>query len=193
MELLMPIPSRSALFAIASLVLSAIALSTHAQSTKPGLWEVTSKVGGSPEMDKAMAQMQQQMANMPPDQRKQMEAMMGKQGMSLSGASGGGMQIKTCLSKEMAEKSQMPMRTQGDCTSTVSDKTSTGMRMKFVCTNPPSSGDGQFTFSGDSAYTMKMNVSSSHQGKPQTTTIEGSGKWLGSDCGSIKPIELPKK
>jgi hypothetical protein len=189
----MPIHSRTVLFLAVWLSLSAIALSAHAQSTKPGLWEVTSKVGGSPEMDKAMAQMQQQMANMPPDQRKQMEAMMGKQGISLSGAAGGGVQIKTCISKEMAEKSQMPMRTQGDCISTVSDKTSSGMRMKFVCTNPPSTGEGQFTFSGDSAYTMKMNVSATHQGKPQTTTIEGSGKWLGSDCGSIKPMELPKK
>jgi len=24
-------------------------------------------------------------------------------------------------------------------------------------------------------------------------TMEGSGKWLGADCGAIKPIALPPK
>lgn len=189
----MPAHPNRVLSAIVWLALSATAPSAQAQATKPGLWEITSKVGGNSEMNLAMAQMQKEMANMPPEQRKQMEAMLGKQGMSMSSAPGGGMQIKTCISKEMAEKSQMPIQTQGDCTSTVSDKTSTGMRLKFVCTNPPSSGDGQITFSGDSAYAMKMNVTASRQGKAQTTTIEGSGKWLGADCGSIKPMTLPKK
>jgi hypothetical protein len=31
-----------------------------AQSTKPGLWEIQTKMGGNPQIDQAMAQMQQQ-------------------------------------------------------------------------------------------------------------------------------------
>ena len=178
---------------VVALFLGIAALSVQAQTTKAGLWEVTSKMGGNAEMDKAMAQMQQQMASMSPQERKQMEAMMGKQGVALSSNGSGAIVAKTCISKEMVERSQLPVQTQGDCTSTTSDKTSTGMKFKFVCANPASSGEGQFTFMGDSAYTMKMKLTGTEKGKPQTSTIEGSGKWLGSDCGNIKPIASPKK
>ncbi|MDB5966096.1 MAG: hypothetical protein JWQ72_2596 [Polaromonas sp.] len=165
--------------------------SAGAQAMKPGLWEINSKLGGSPEMDKAMAQMQQQLASMPPAQRKQMEDMMARQGVGMSAGANGGMAAKMCLTKEMADRQQMPMQQQGNCTTSTSDKTASGMKMKFTCTNPPSSGEGQFTFTGDSAYTMKMTVNSSAQGAPRTTTIDASGKWLTADCGSIKPMAIP--
>ena len=48
-----------------------------AQTTRPGLWDIQHKMGGDPEIDRAMAEMQKQLAAMPPAQRKQMEAMMG--------------------------------------------------------------------------------------------------------------------
>ena len=176
---------------ISALVLATCAMGAQAQVAKAGLWDVTSKLGGSPEIDNAMAQMQQQMASMPPEQRKQMEAMMAKQGLGISGGSGG-MLTKMCMSIEMVERSQLPMQTQGDCVSTTSDKTSTGMKMKFSCTNPVSSGEGQYTFTGDSAYTVKMKINSVQQGKPTTTTIDATAKWLGPDCGNIKPMPMPK-
>ncbi|GAB3477562.1 hypothetical protein [Polaromonas eurypsychrophila] len=85
-----------------------------AQSTKPGLWEINHKMGGSAEMDQAMAQMQQQMAGMPPAQRKQMEDMLAKQGMSMGPSAGGGISMKVCMTKEMAERNEMPQALQGD-------------------------------------------------------------------------------
>ena len=173
--------------------LAVAAASASAQTMKPGLWEMTNKMGGSPEMDQAMAQLQQQMANMPPEQRKMMEDMMAKKGMGMGGVSAGGIVVKACITKEMAERNQMPMQHSGDCTNTISDKTGTGMKMKFTCTNPPSSGEGQFSFMGDSAYTMKMKISTAAQGKPQVTTVDGSGKWVTSDCGNITPMAAPKK
>ncbi|HEX5391002.1 MAG TPA: DUF3617 domain-containing protein, partial [Burkholderiaceae bacterium] len=80
-----------------------------AQSTKPGLWEVQNKMGGNPEMDKAMAEMQKQLAAMPPEQRKMMQDMMAKQGgaMPTPGA-GGGMAMKVCITPEMAARNDMP-------------------------------------------------------------------------------------
>lgn len=168
-------------------------LPVMAQTMKPGLWEATNKLGGSPEMDQAMAQMQQQMASMPPAQRKQMEDMMAKQGMSLGGASKDGMVMKMCITQDMADKQQLPIQQQGSCTTTTSDKSSSGMKMKFSCTNPPSSGEGQVTFNGDTAYTMAMKINSSGQGTPKTTTVNTSAKWLNSDCGAIKPMAVPKQ
>ena len=184
---------REILALVTAAALAVTAASASAQTMKPGLWEIANKMGGSPEMDQAMAQLQQQMANMPPEQRKMMEDMMAKKGMGMGGVSPGGIVVKACITKEMAERNQMPMQHSGDCTNTISEKTSSGMKMKFTCTNPPSSGEGQFSFMGDSAYTMKMKISTAGQGKPQVTTVDGSGRWVSSDCGNITPMAAPKK
>ena len=164
-----------------------------AQTIKPGWWEVNTRMGGNPEMDKAMAQMQQQMAAMPPEQRKMMQDMMAKQGVSMSAGPGGTMQSKMCLTREMVERNQLPVHEKGNCTNTVSNQSAAGMNMKFVCTDPVASGEGRVNFKGDSAYDMKMTMNTTHQGKPVAATMDASGKWLGSDCGAIKPLALPKK
>ncbi len=164
-----------------------------AQAIKPGLWEVSSKMGGNPEMDKAMAQMQQQMAALPPEQRKMMQDMMAKQGVNIAAGPGGTILSKMCLTREMVELNQMPVHEKGNCTNTVSNQSAAGMNMKFVCTDPVTSGEGRVNFRGDSAYDMKMTMNTTHQGKAMTTTMDASGKWLGTDCGVIKPLAPPKK
>jgi hypothetical protein len=175
-----------------ALLFSVLALATtaHAQSIKPGLWEMNQKMGGSAQMDQAMAQMQQQMANMPAAQRKQMEDMMARQGASMpTPGAGGGMAMKVCITPEMAAKQDMPMQNEGDCTRTVTSRSASSLKMNFVCKKPPSTGEGTYTFNGDTAYTMKMVVNATHQGKPQTMTIDGQGKWLSADCGNVKPMK----
>lgn len=167
-----------------------MSLTAHAQSIKPGLWEMNQKMGGNAEMDQAMVQMQKQMAGMSAAQRKQMEDMLAKQGMSMPTAgAGGGMALKVCVTPEMAAKQEMPMQTEGDCTTRITSRSASALKMSFVCKNPPSSGEGTYTFSGDTAYTMKMVMNSTHQGKPQTTMLDGQGKWLASSCGSVKPVK----
>ena len=52
------------------------AASAHAQNLQPGLWEMHTRSGaGDAGMVQGMAEMQKQMAQMPPEQRKQMQAM----------------------------------------------------------------------------------------------------------------------
>lgn len=169
-------------------VLAAASLGAHAQSTRPGLWEMNSKMGGNPEIDAAMAQMQKQMASMPPEQRKMMEDMMAKQGVNIAAGPGGTMAMKVCITPEMAARQEMPTQTEGDCKTTITSRSANGMKMNFVCQNPPSSGEGTYTFNGDTSYTMKMVMQSVQNGKPQNVTIDGQGKWLSKDCGAIKPM-----
>ena len=160
-----------------------------AQGIRPGLWEIQHKVGGNPQMEQAMAQMQKQMAAMSPAQRQQMEAMLGQQGVSMpSPGSGGGMAMKVCISPSMAARSEMPSQNEGDCTSTVTARSGNTMKMRFACQDPPSSGEGTYTFSGDTAYSMKMVVNTTRRGKPASVTMDGQGKWLAADCGAVKPI-----
>ena len=177
----------------AATLLALIAASTaHAQSTKPGLWEMTNKMGGNAQMDSAMAEAQKQMAAMPPDQRKMMEEMMAKQGINMPTAkSGGAMGIKICITPEMAARNEMPNQQDGDCTTTITSRSGSTMKAKFVCTEPPMTGEGTYTFSGDTAYTADIKMRTTQNGKPENMTIQASGKWLSSSCGAIKPLVAP--
>lgn len=159
---------------------------------KPGLWEVSNKMStGSGQLENAMAEMQKQMASMPPEQRKMMEDMMSKQGVSIDSGAGGAVIAKMCVTKEMVAQNQMPIQQHGDCTSTHTPIVGKTMKLTFSCTKPPSSGEGQITFTSDTSYTMKMKANSTNTGKAETMNIDGTGKWLGADCGSIKPIAIP--
>ncbi len=179
----------------ASAVLLALLIgnsAAQAQSTKAGLWEMTNKMSGNAQMDSAMAQAQKQMAELPPDQRKMMEEMMGKQGINLpTMGTGGAMVMKICITPEMAARSELPNQQEGDCTNTIISKSGNSMKVKFVCTEPPMTGEGTYTFTGDTAYTADMKMTTMQSGKPESMTVKGSGKWLSSSCGSIKPIFAP--
>jgi len=173
-----------------TLLLLATASAT-AQGTKPGLWEMRNRVGGNPELDKAMAEMQQQLAAMPPAQRKQMEAMMGQSGMGIG--AGGTITAKVCITPEMAARSELPSQTEGDCTTTVVSRSGNTLKSRLVCKNPPTTGEGTYTFNGDKAFTTKMVMQTVRNGKTETTTLDGQGQWLAANCGSVKPIQPPKQ
>jgi hypothetical protein len=188
-----PTPSRLWGGAAALTLLALAAQPVMAQTLKPGLWEINNKMqSGSGQVEKAMADMQKQMASMPPEQRKMMQDMMAKQGMSMSPGAGGGMAVKICMTRESIDRNELASQ-QGDCKTTTSPRTGNTMKMSFVCTQPPSSGEGQVTFVSPEAYTTKMAMKSTVQGKPETMTMDGGGKWLSADCGAIKPMAPPKK
>ena len=183
---------------IAACLLAAGGSYASAQTMKPGLWEIASKMtGGSGEMADPMAQVQKQMESMPPDQRKMMQDMMAKRGMQMGANSGGGMSIKICMTQEMVDRNQMTFRQSGgthsDCTQNNSPRSGNTMQFSYVCTKPPSSGEGQFTFTSPEAYSMKMTSTNTLKGHPEKMEMQTDGHWLGSDCGSIKPFEMPKK
>jgi len=164
----------------------AMATGAAAQTMKPGLWEITNKMqSGSGEMEHAMANMDKQMAGMPPEQRKQMQDMLAKQGMGQGGA--GGMSVKMCMTREMAERNEMPSQQQGDCKTTQSPRSGNTMKFSYTCAQPPSSGEGQITYVSDTAYTMKMATTATVRGKAEKMNMDTSGKWLSADCGNIKP------
>ena len=180
-------------YALAALAAGTFSLSAAAQNLKPGLWEVTNNMkSASGEMEKSRAEAQQQMANMSPEQRKMMEKMMAEHGVKMGSGGPGAMSVKTCMTKEMVERNEIPAQ-KGDCKTTRQQRSGNTINIAFTCTNPPSSGEGQFNIVSPEAYTMKMVVNSTMQGKPETMNMDSSGKWLGSDCGSIKPMQPPNK
>jgi Protein of unknown function (DUF3617) len=204
----------------------AISLSTAvwAQSIQPGLWETSSKIAGgsgeagqklsqlqnqtanmspeqrkameqmmSPEAQKArMAQMQQQLAKLPPEQRKAMEqAMSAMSNMSMG--SDGNTMIKMCITQEMIDRKDWMGKTEGKCTRTASPAVGNVQKFGFTCTDPASSGEGTLTFQNKNSYTSSMKINMVRNGKPESITFEGSSRFLGADCGAVKPITSAQK
>lgn len=175
----------------AFLLATPLALAAHAQAIKPGLWELSNKMqSSSGQMEQAMAQAQQHMASMPPEQRKKMEEMLAKQGVAL-GSTPGSNSVKICISREMAERNEMPAQQQGDCKTTVQPRSGNTMKMSYTCTTPPSSGEGEYTIVSPEAYTSRMVSTTMVQGKPEKVTMQAAGKWLSADCGALKPLAAP--
>jgi hypothetical protein len=170
----------------AAILAAGFILPAAAQTIRPGLWEITNKIqsasGGNAQ---ALSEAQKQLASLPPEQRKMVEAMMAKQGVALSSSGDGGMKLTYCVTREMAEKKELPTGQQGDCKST-STPIAGGMNVSFTCTKPPSSGSGQVIFQGDSAYTMRMTINGAMQGKQESMTVDSTGRLLSPDCAGKK-------
>lgn len=164
-------------------------LPAAAQSMRPGLWEMQTQVQQAPQGSQAprnaMGQMHEQMERMPPAQRQQMEAMLAQRGMSFSGD---GMRMKTCVTPEMAARSDVPDTREGHCQTTASPRVGNTLRFTYRCSSPPSEGAGVVTYTGRESYTMHSETTSTLQGKPHKTVVESSGRWLGADCGNTPAV-----
>ncbi|MCE4555129.1 DUF3617 domain-containing protein [Pelomonas cellulosilytica] len=173
------------------LLVAGLAGAAQAQTMKPGLWEFKQ----TPQLDAAhqaqMAQAQKAMENMPPDQRKLMEQMMAQRGVSVN-MNGGTLSVRTCVTKEQAERNIAPMTNQGNCTQDVK-RSGNVIQTHFVCTNPASEGDATVTLKGSEGFTNDVTVRRPSQGKTETMRISGEGRWLGADCGDIQPMKSQVK
>lgn len=169
---------------IAGLLLAAAAMTASAQDFKPGLWEIKQKPQLDPQRQAQMEQMQKQMAALPPEQRKQLESMMSKNGVSMN-FQGGELTLKSCVTKEQADRAAVP-RTDGKCEHD-SKRTGDKMLVNFRCTNPASEGTNEITFLGPDHYLTKSEIRSQRDGKTETLRSTGEARYLGADCGSLKP------
>jgi len=166
----------------------AVSTSAHAQGAaqkfRPGLWEhAYTMKSQSGQLEAAMKQMQDAMAQMTPQQRKQMQDMMAAQGVGMTG----GMQsVKVCLSKEDAERDMPPQ--QDGCDQKVR-RTGNVWQITFQCKGPPpSSGEGQMTLVSPTAYSGNFTLLTDVEGKPERVQMTQTGKWISADCGNIRPV-----
>ena len=179
--------ARSLSLQVGGLLLMASA-ACGAQTMKPGLWEMQNQMQGSGESGQAMAKMQEELAAMPPDQRKMMQDMMAKQGVKMGTGAGGGMAVKVCISEEMAKRNEVASPND-HCTQTASPRVGNSMKFSYVCTQPPSSGEGQVTFDSPGSYSMRMTSTTQVKGKAEKKEMQSKARWLGADCGGLKPMQ----
>lgn len=171
----------------ACVMASMLSLPSAAQSSQPGLWEnrttIHSAAGG--QMAQQMAQMQRDMAAMPADQRRMMEQMMAKQGISMG--PNGATTVRYCMSPEEAAQAQIPSHDK-DCKYTLVNRSGNRLNMTFVCSDEgKTQGEGEVVFNSPKAYSGKFKMQTTVDGRPERITMDQSGRWLAADCGTLKP------
>jgi hypothetical protein len=167
-----------------------IALPAGAQTLKPGLWSLSNTMtSNDPQIAQAMSALQQHLANMPPEQRQQMQQMMQQHGVQVDVGAGGALQTKLCMTREMAERKEFPVQ-QGDCRQTYTQQSATRGHVAFTCTKPKVSGEGDVIADSDTSYRAHVKIRSDEQGRNQTVDMDVTGKWLSADCGTVRPMTL---
>lgn len=161
-----------------------------APAIKAGLWEMkmdSGNLGGAKsadmaKMQAAMKQMQAQLASMPPEQRKMIEAQMGGMGMSMSESGG----VRVCLTDEDIKRDAIPVG-DGKCTTTVKSRTAQRWVVAHVCKEPATTGEAEVVFEGDRAYRVHATGVMTSNGKQQPYDMRMSMRHVSKDCGSVKP------
>jgi len=147
-----------------------------AGTMKPGLWEMTMKSDA--------------MAAMPKISPEQME-MMRQAGVKLPQMDSGGIVTKVCITREMAARDQPPNTAQGEsgCETKNYRRKGSSYSMDMVCNGAHMKGKGTIkgTYRNDRSFSSTMDFTGTAQGRPVNQHTESSGKWIGADCGSVKP------
>jgi Protein of unknown function (DUF3617) len=180
---------------LAFVILITLCSSAFAESSslKAGLWEIKpirQVVDGrdmTAQMASAQAKMQQAMASMTRDQRKQMEAMM--KGTGTNSPSAGSL-ARICISPAMAAKNAPMVEHEGRCAPAKVTRNGNKSTFEFNCTTKGRTmvGSGESTTNGDRISTsvnMTMTDSKGHH----TMQSESEMTYLGSDCQGIKPAD----
>ena len=172
---------------LSTFVFAAAALAGQAQTTpptpplKPGLWEVhiEREVNGQKQPDAS-----ERLKNLSPEKRAQYEAMMKRNGLG-TGA-GGNNQI--CYSRESLSKSPWT-EAQTDCKVTYATRSTTAWKWHSSCAKMNVEADGEATFPNSENYTMVSSSVVKVGETPRNSRTTITGKWVGSDCGDVKPFD----
>jgi hypothetical protein len=110
-------------------------------------------------------------------------------GVSMPDANGA---IKACLTKEMLESGRwQQLASEAGCTSNYSTLSGSTWKWHSSCTALNSESDGETVFASGESYRTRVTTTMTLQGKTNTSTRIVQGKWLGADCGGIKPLAPP--
>jgi hypothetical protein len=165
------------LFALMCFVV--LATFARAQSTrKPGLWEMTSTMTW---------------------QKSPMPAGMSMPASANSPFGGGAHTMQVCLTQEMVDKygTPPPQSRNNQCQMSNIVKKANSMSADWVCSGMMAGkGSVEASWTDADHSTSKVHFLGSMQMGPNATpveyTIESTSVFKGADCGSVKPLPMPK-
>lgn len=168
-------------------------LATHVVAAdvtiKPGLWLITHQgsinhAGMNVQMPDAK-QMQAMMKNLPPDMQAKMAQNMGQNGMAAMTGDG----IKICVSQEQAAQNNFATPPNSQCKIVNQNRSGNTINVKMQC--PQGEMESTVTLQSDTAWSSTMKGQMKEGDKTTSMDMQATGKWLGNDCGTLKPLGAP--
>ncbi len=92
---------------------------------------------------------------------------------------------RVCLSKASLEAGAWQRRT--GCKTDYSSRTGSSWKWHTVCTEPEAEIDGESSFPNSEMYSVATTMKIG--GQTRVTHMTMNGKWLGSNCGDLKPVD----
>lgn len=167
---------RFLIYAVAMVVILTAYGSAHAQSMRPGMWQM-SRSSADPSANARVEEMRKRLDSLPPGERERVESMMAASGQSL-GAKPGEMVSKVCITPQEAAKLESALPSGQGCTRQSIERNANTVHFKTKC--PGSTSDAVMTFHGDTAFDGKLTMLLEHEPGPRTLLM--SGKWLSATC-----------
>lgn len=169
---------------IAAFAITTAGFAAQAQTAppiKPGLWQIHSEreVNGQKAPDAI-----ERMKNMSPEKRAQIEAMMKQHGVG-AGAAGMG---QVCYTRETLERSPWAEQ-QTDCKTSFGERSASLWKWHTSCLKSGYEADGEAVFQDHENYTVKSASVAKIGDKVRNSRTTITAKWLGSDCGGLKPLD----
>lgn len=193
-----------------------LALPLAAQTVKvdmaPGLWESKFEYAGdgaaqlqqmqSTQMEAALAEMKKQFANMPEEQRKQMEALMEQSGMQVTDDginfennqikfSADGATVKSCITQEQIDRGDLANDGNDGregCESSLVQVSKNRYKSTQICGGENAHhSEVEIVFSSPKSYTGAGVMKQTLNGQQQELKVAMEGRWLDTNCGDIEP------
>jgi len=102
---------------------------------------------------------------------------------------------QVCVTQAMIDKYGSPYSNpQGNCQTTNTVVTPTGMTANVTCsgkTNVTGTVQATFVDANTTKTTMHLTMSAPGGGQSMSMTTESTYSFKGSDCGSVKPLQVP--
>lgn len=146
---------------------------------KPGLWEIQHKMTVD---GQKMPDMQEMMAQVPPEMREQMKAMMAQQGAGVTDKG-----TTVCVTAEQIARGEVGAQNpEGRCKISNLKMSGNTTTMNIKCEAPnKAEGTTTVTRSSNTQWSSTTNMQTDKGEMKQ----EATGKWLKADCGNVKPLK----
>ena len=163
---------RAAVASVGLIAAVAVPLGALASHGKVGLWEITTHMS-MPNMS----------ANIPPEAMARMKAM----GMNMPGNQS--FTTQHCMTAEEVAQDKPPTpRNNSDCTMANMTHDAHNFTADMTCSTERTQGHGHVSvnFDSDEHYAGTYSFNGTVEGRPQNMTMNFEGRWLSTDCGTVK-------
>ncbi len=156
---------------------------------RTGLWEVTTKrsTTGLPELPSMPNMPPEMLAQLPPAQRAQIENMMKTRRKVAPGVQA----HKICITQASLDKTPDFGPAERDCTRTKDSRSARGWQVQEVCRAGGRKQTMNIRYDVVNRETIKgvVDIAMRDGGDNISMKHETQGRWLGPDCGDVKPVD----